>query len=238
MNETLDTLNSNIWLCDFAALGIFTAVVLKTKKVNSNFVTASIVMLLSGVIIQYGKLVESLVSPIVSTQAFTLWCTGFALFDLLLGYLLYNKYQQIKGDLNTLQRWGFSLFAMAFVVSMTISQFGPLLFGSDGITHITWIRVLTYLVNTLLDVLVIFSIHRAHQFARLKYSFISKMYLLAFFVAGCLHVFRFVERYTWNSDFLSAVYTWGLVSINLSTTTVVVVISYLAWRQCYRKEIG
>ncbi|NQZ11548.1 MAG: hypothetical protein HRT35_30730 [Algicola sp.] len=119
-------------------------------------------------------------------------------------------------------------FGLGVITCTFYMQFGQLWFDVTGPSYKTWGRVAYYLGIAAIDGFVIYLIHQSHRFAKLRLSLIARMYLVAFYVAALLQTIRFLERYTWDTNYLAAVYRWGLMSVNVSTSTVVLVLICLA----------
>lgn len=236
MTMLLFILHENLWICDALTLGGFFALALKQRAVGSNFLTIAIVFTMSRIIINYSMLVAGFGDPMASRFSFYWWCVTFSLANIALMWAFYYHYPSIK---QANKRWFNVLyigFVMALMGSLIYVQFGPLLFGIEGITYKTWVRVAHYMGIALLDGIAIVAIHRLHVLARLKYSAMAKMYLLAFFVAGCLQLARFAERYIFDTHYLAGIYRWGLASINITTTAIVLAICAMAIYQHYNNK--
>lgn len=238
MTELIDTLIKYLWVCDFAALCVFFTLVLKNKQANSSLITLTIVMLISGIIIHYEALVNAIEGPESGPWMMTAWCIGFAVFDIIAAFVFYRSYQALKITDKVVAKVSFVVFSIVFMVSAVVSQFGPLLFDTAGPSYKVWVRVAFYLGTAFLDGVVIYAIYQVHQVFKIQYSLISRMYLLGFFVAANFQIMRFLERYTWDSHYLAAIYRWGLISMNVTTTTVVLVITCLTiYRRYSNKDL-
>jgi uncharacterized protein YybS (DUF2232 family) len=73
-----------------------------------------------------------------------------------------------------------------------------------------------------------YAIQKLHEANKVPFSIICRMTIIAFFAATNLQIFRFLERLTWDTNYLAPVYKWGFVSINSCTTAVTLFIATLA----------
>lgn len=233
MLELFDTLNKYLWISDFAVLCIFAVVAFKLRQNSSTLMTLAIVAILSGVIIKYGKLVNSFQDPVTEQWVFLLWCAGFALFDCVITYVLFRHYQSFKSRYKSMSKALFIILAAAFLVYTIYLQYGPLLFDIKGPSYKVWRLTAFYLGVALLDGLVIYVIHQVHRITDKKRSLIARTYILAFFVAANLQVFSFIELYYWQTNNLANIYQWGLASINICTSMAAIFVACLAVYQYY-----
>lgn len=233
MFEMFDTLVKYLWVGDFAALSIFFALAIKQKEINSSLMALVVTTLVSGTIIQYQSLVNSIQGYDTGVGYLAGWSIGFILFDCIIGYIFYKRYLSFKTPDKPLANLLFVACLSTFLFCVIIIQFSPLLTGSEVTAYKDWVRVAYYLGTALLQGCVVYVIHQMHRINNMQYSLIARMYLLAFFVAAQLQIIRFIERFTWDTHVLAGIYRWGLASINIATTAVVLFITCLAIYQYY-----
>jgi hypothetical protein len=236
MKDIFDVVNDYIWLCDATALSVLFILAIKNRQPYSSFLTLSIATLVSFIIIEYQSHLGTIQGPDTNGRVLTSWSVFFFIFDALTAYMLYHYYQPFKTKNGTALRVLYAVIATTFLVCLVSVQYGPLFFESAGLSDKNWKRVAYYLGTALLDGIVIYSIHQSHRAVSKRYSLITKMYLLAFFVAALLQISRFFERYTWETDYLQEAYRWGLASINVSTTAVTFIITILAVYHHFSKK--
>lgn len=235
MLELFDTLNEYIWISDFAVLCVFAFVAFKLRQNSSTLMTLAITTIMSGVIIKYGKLINSFKDPATEQWIFWLWCVGFVLFDLLMVFVLYRHYQSFKTRYKSMSKAVFFIPAVAFLMYTIYLQYGPLLFDIKGPSYKVWRLGAFYLGVALLDGLVIYVINQAHLVTNKPTSLVARTYILAFFVVACLQVISFIELYFWQTNDLAVAYQWGVASVNISTTMVAMFIACLAaYQYCKR----
>jgi hypothetical protein len=236
MIELFGTLNEYLWISDFAVMCVFALVAFKFRQNSSTLITLAIAAILSGVIIKYGDLVNSFKDPASAQSIFLFWCIGFGLIDCVMTYVLYRHYKTFKSRYKTVSKFIFIIPATAFLAYTVYLQYGPLLFDIKGPSYKVWRLAAFYLGVALLDGLVIYVIHQAHQLSNKPRSFIARTYILAFFVAANLQIISFIELYFWQTNKLANVYQWSLASINICTTLVAMVIACLAIYQHYNNK--
>lgn len=100
--------------------------------------------------------------------------------------ILYQQYQSFKKNKKRLAKLSYVGFAIVFVCNMMYVQFEPLILNVESDFYKLWVRVAHYMGLTLLYGVTIIAIHKTHILTQLKYGAIARMYLTAFFVAGCL----------------------------------------------------
>lgn len=235
MAQLLDILNKYIWIGDFAVLCVFVILALKLQQNNSNVMTMGVIVLISGIIMNYQPLVKSIVSPDTSQTIFILWCFGFAAFQCLLAFMLFKGYQWFKRRSN-LTANVFAVVATLFMTAVVTVQFGPLLFSIDGSSYKLWRLFAFDFGTTGLLALAMYAIWQIHQLNQKTYGFIARMYLLAFFVIANIHMATFTELYLSETDYLAGVYHWGLMGIHIGTSLVTMLIAGLAIFQNFSKK--
>jgi hypothetical protein len=229
MSELLFAINKYVWIADFTFLCILLAIAKSHKEISSSALTLIVTVLMSGVLIQYHTFALAISPPVGNGTDLMFWLFGFLIMDCFMMFVFYKQYQWLK------QRYGkpvlsrlFIGFGVAVLACALYMQIGQLWFDVIGPSYKTWGRVAYYLGIAALDGLVIYLIHQSHLFAKLRYSLIARMYLMAFYIAALLQTIRFLERYTWDTNYLAALYRWGLMSVNLTTSSVVLVLTCLA----------
>jgi hypothetical protein len=217
-----------LWFLDFAILCVFIDIAKKNKIYSSSLRTMTVVVLLSGVITQYRHFIFAIKEPEVSQVILNLWLFAFVIVDITFIYLIRRQYQTHIFKFSNLMKGLYIIAAVILIAIVVKLQFGPYIFDIKGATHKTWVRIAHYIGFSIIECCAIYAIHHIHSISKLKYSFIAKMYLLALFIYVNLNVFRFLERTIWDTNYLAAIYRWGLVSINFSTTAVTLLIACLA----------
>jgi hypothetical protein len=187
-----------------------------------------VVVLLAGVLTQYRHFIFSIKEPEASQLVLNLWLISFVIVDIALVYFMSKQYQSFKLNCSQLLKGFYISFMVMFMVILLKLQFAPYIFGTEGASHKTWVRIAHYIGFSVIECLAIYAIHQIHRVSKLQYSFIARMYLLTFFVYVNLNVFRFLERTLWDTNYLAGFYRWGFVSINFSTTAVTLLIACLA----------
>jgi hypothetical protein len=120
------------------------------------------------------------------------------------------------------------IMAVTAVVTGLTYQYAPFLLSIKEPEWKTLVRVSWYLGFVVLDGLIIFTGYKIHSVFKINYSFAAKMMMLSFFVKAMLHLTRLTERYFWDTDYLKPLYKWGIVSINITTTIMVLSIASVA----------
>jgi hypothetical protein len=195
----------------------------------------AVALIIGFIIIQYRTLVFSFKAPDTSSDYLIAWCIGFVIADLIMAFTLYKIYALFKKNLaRKIQLFAF-VFMSAFMIALISIQFGPLLFDMEGSSHKLWVRVAYYLGNVVWYTIATYAIQKLHERNNVPYSVIGRMYIIAFFAATHLQIFRFLERLTWDSNYLASIYKWGLVSINVGTATLALTVATLAIYNHYSK---
>jgi hypothetical protein len=228
MIELFDIFNEHIWIVDFALLCVFAALALKLQHYRSNAMTMVLVVLFSGVVINYQLLVNTFASPDTSVAIFSLWCAGFAVFECVTAFVLFKSYQLFKRRNSNLNARVYAVIATTFMIGIFTLQFGPLLFGLDGPSYKLWVLFSFDMGSAGLCTLAIYSIAQVHLLSHISYGFIAKMYLLAFFITALLHIVVFTELFLWETNHLQETFHWALAGINSGTTSVTAFIACLA----------
>ena len=229
MNETLFLIHEYLWVADFTFLCILLAIAKSHREISSSALTLVMTVLMSGILVQYASFAIGITPPDGSVANLIIWSLGFLIMNCFMAFVFYKQYQWLNQRqskpvlLRLFIGFGIAVLACSFYI-----QIGQLWFDVTGPSYKTWGRVAYYLGIAALDGLVIYFIHQSHLFAKLRYSLIARMYLMAFYVAALLQTIRFLERYTWDTHYLAALYRWGLLSVNLTTSSVVLVLICLA----------
>lgn len=235
MSDILFAFAKNIWVTDFVALCVFFVLYLKSKQVTSSLLTMVVALVIGFFILQYRTLVFSIKGPDTSTEYLIAWCIGFIITDLILAFAFYRIYSSFQKKFSRNTQLFIVAFLSVFMVGLVSIQFGPLLFDTEGVTYKTWVRVAYYLGNVVLYTLATYAIQKLHERNKISYSIIGRMYIMAFFAATNLQIFRFLERLTWDTHYLAAFYKWGIVSINICTAAVALFVATLAVYNYYSK---
>jgi hypothetical protein len=228
MSEILLTIAKNTWVIDFAALCIFFVLYLKNKQVTSSLLTMAVALVIGFIVIQYRTLVFAIKSPDAGFDYLIGWCVGFIIADLIMAFVLYRIYASFKNNFGRKAQLAVIVFMAAFMIALVSIQFGPLLFDMEGSSHKLWVRVAYYLGNVVLYTIAIYGIQKLHERNKVAFSIIGRVYIMQLLVATNLQIFRFLERLTWDTNYLEPVYKWGFVSINSCTTAVTLFIATLA----------
>lgn len=77
-----------------------------------------------------------------------------------------------------------------------------------------------YLGFSLIYIMMTITIWKTHVWYHIKYSFITRLHLIAILALILLQISRHIERVLFNSDYLTAIYKSGVLSINIGVTTV------------------
>ena len=235
MSETLLTIAKNTWIIDFAALCIFFVLYLKNKQVTSSLLTMAVAIVIGFIVIQYRTLVFSIKSPDTGFDYLIGWCVGFIIADLIMAFVLYRTYASFKRHFGRKTQLSIIVFMAAFMIALVSIQFGPLFFDMEGSSHKLWVRVAYYLGNVVLYTIATYGIQKLHEQNKVAFSIIGRVYIMQLFVATNLQVFRFLERLTWDTNYLEPIYRWGFVSINSCTTAMTLLVATLAIYNRYSK---
>ena len=84
----------------------------------------------------------------------------------------------------------------------------------------TFIRYAWYYGFVVFNTVLIFTIYKVHIALKLSYSYIARYLILAHFILSLLQITRLLERQSFQTNYLDALYQWGIVSINLSCTVL------------------
>jgi hypothetical protein len=233
MFEILETLVKYWWLADFTALCIFFAIYQKRKEVSSSLLTTTVIVVVSFILINYEALIFSIKGPVAANKL--AWFTVFAVADIIVGFALYRLYKSLITKYSRKLRLCFSVFSAAFMIALASIQLGPLLFDSIESNHKLWVRASYYLGSVLFYIIATYAIQKLHRDNRVTASFLARTYIIAYFAATNLQIFRFLERLTWDTNFLEALYKWGFVTISFCTTAVTLLVAILAVFNQYSK---
>jgi hypothetical protein len=236
MSEILLTLVKYIWVLDFTALCVFFVLYLKSGQISSSLLTLVVAVVISRIVNQYEFLVFAIQGPSEGSGYLMAWCIGFAIADLILAFSFYKMYTSFKKRFGGKARLLIIFLVSTFMIALINIQYGPLLFDNDDPTHKLWIRVAFYLGNVVLYTIATYAIHKLHERNKVSYSVIARMYIIAFFAATHLQIFRFLERLTWDTNYLEPIYRWGFVSINSCTTALTLLVATLAIYNHYSKS--
>jgi hypothetical protein len=201
MKEIFDTVNDYILLLDAIALSMFFVLAIRNRQPYSSFITLAITTLMSFFIIEYIALVEVMNGPYVEGRLLISWGVSFFILDVLAAYFFLHCYRASIAKKRVELRVFYSAFSVAALTSFIVVQYGPLFWAIEGISNEQWVRMAYYLGTALLDGLVIYVIYQSHRVIRKQYSVISKMYLLAFFIAALLQISRFFQSYPSGPDY-------------------------------------
>lgn len=235
MSDILLIIAKNIWITDFAALCVFFVLYLKSKQVTSSLLTMVVALVIGFFILQYRTLVFSFKGPDTGADYLMAWCIGFVIADLILAFSFYRIYTSFQKKFGRKTQLLIIAFLSVFMMGLISIQFGPLLLNTEGLTHKTWVRMAYYLGSVVLYTLATYAIQKLHERNRVAYSIIGRMYIMAFFAATNLQIFRFLERLTWDTNYLAPLYRRGIVSINICTTAVTLFVVTLAIYNHYSK---
>lgn len=236
MTEIIDTLLKYLWVVDFTTLCVFMALALKRRQNNSSLITQAFVVIISGTIIKYQALVNSFVSSETSQFVLTLWVVGFLLIDCVIVFIFYKLYQWLKKSIKPALRMSYILIAAVLILIIAYTQYASLFFGSEGPSYKLWVITAYYIGIALLDSFAIYVIFKLHDLNNKMHSLIARMYILAFSVAAIMQMLRFNEKYIWESNSFESAYQLGLASINISASTIALLIACLAIYQFYSQK--
>jgi hypothetical protein len=128
-----------------------------------------------------------------------------------------------------------SLIALtaAAAVGWVMDHYRDILLAVNDETLKTIVRYAWYMGFASLDAMIIFAIYKVHVVFKKTYSMITKIILFSFFVKGLLHLTRLTERQFFTTDVLKPIYSWGIVSINVTTTIMILTVALVAVQQHY-----
>ena len=81
-------------------------------------------------------------------------------------------------------------------------------------------RFAWYMGFVLLDCIAIYLIYKSHIVLQVRFRFIARMIVGAYFIQGLCHLVRYFERVHWGTNLLSETYRIMNISINTGTTMV------------------
>lgn len=236
MTALLISLAKYLWVIDFTLLCVFAVLTSKKRQISSSFMTLALIVMTSGIIVRYEPVVKSFVSPETSHYIFVLWTIGFVCFDSILIYFLFQFDKIIRLRNRPIERIFFIVLATLFMASIVDSQFNVLLFNTTGTSYKVWLITAYFLGPATIYGIAIYAIHQAHLAYKKSYSLIARMYLLALVVELHLQIMMFIELYAWETKRLEVIYKWGLLSITISTTIVIMIVACLAIIQFNSKK--
>lgn len=118
------------------------------------------------------------------------------------------------------------------------NQYLQMLRDVDNPAYIEPVRLAWYGGLTAFHYVTITTTHRLHLMTKTPYSFITKMVFLEYYSYGIMHMIRYVERTVFQTDYLQEIYQSGILSINLSTTAILIVFTISVALSKYRMAQG
>jgi hypothetical protein len=96
-----------------------------------------------------------------------------------------------------------------------------------------------YVGFTIIDITSILLIYWVHKKKNIHYGTLARLMIPAFSILGLLQIIRYSERIIWGakSAVFKPFYTGGIISINYSTTTAIVLLSFLAIASVYYTKL-
>ncbi|MFT4928016.1 MAG: hypothetical protein ACI8WB_004131 [Phenylobacterium sp.] len=108
----------------------------------------------------------------------------------------------------------------------------------DQQAYVPQVRFSWYIGLALLHYVTIYAVFKLHWLSATPYSFITKMVFLEYCTYGIMHLVRYAERSVFQTDYLQNVYQSGILSINLSTTAVVIIFAVAVGISKFRVSKG
>ena len=236
MENVLVYLYQQLWLLNFLALAALFMLALKQRQSNSTVSTVAIVMLMGGIILQYEDLVLGLPSPHEGRATLWLWAGVYVLLDAVIVLGLWHLMRPWRHNSVRRRTKGLCIAMICAVGALIVdNQVRSLLFDDTQEAYRYWWRMLYFLGAVAIYCGSVFAIHQAHKIQRFRYQFVAKLYLLAYLWVALLQIARFLERSLWQTDVLGGVYAWGMVAVNVITTSAVMAITLLACHKAIRR---
>ena len=135
-----------------------------------------------------------------------------------------------------------SLVAMTVAVTLGLimRSYAPYLRAVTGLEYYPYVLFANYVGFMAIDTIAIYVLARLHAIFTIRYSFISKMIIMAFFIKAQLHFIRYGERLLmgFDSDYLKPYYQAGISAVNIGLATMSLVFVIAITLSRYRISRG
>lgn len=155
-----------LWMLDFFAWGTFCWLLIKDKRVSSSFITATVVLIVDGLMPKYGYFLETFYNTGHTQLIRVAYYGGFALFDVLAIWIIFKAHKMVGLDYRFLARtYLLAYFVLAWVQIIRLAE--RLYFDSNTlkISHqvaVASINMGTAVVGALIALIAIY-MHLSHR---------------------------------------------------------------------------
>lgn len=104
--------------------------------------------------------------------------------------------------------------------------------------YVDIVRFSWYMGFAAIEYMIMYVTYKVHYLTKTPYSFITKMMFLAHCTLGIIQTVRYGERYFFKTDYLKAIYQNGILSINVTTTAMVIIFTIVVVVSKYRIKKG
>lgn len=130
-----------------------------------------------------------------------------------------------------------SVLSLTVITGISV-KYEPFLLSFKSPEDKEWVRFAWYIGKAVFCGITIFCISKTHKVWKKTNSFTTQMILLSVYVEALFHLSRFIERLSWNTDYLLPIYRWGLVSMNIATSATAFTIACFALYNLYNNNKG